>query len=124
MTDTPESSDLLHRPRYETRVPEPHVPKDKQQLPAIVYHELEQIGKGAIGSVSRVMDLQSGRIITFKIIPVEEGKEKDLKESARNEVETLANNFHVSRGFSSCLGYLLTVTNRITSLALCFRKAG
>lgn len=91
---------------------------------AILYHELEKIGIGAIGSVSRVMDLQSGRILAVKIIPVEEGREKVLKEMARREVELIARYRHVTLSFFSCLGYLLTVINRHTLLTLCIRKVG
>lgn len=64
------------------------------------------------------MDLQSGRIMAVKVIPVKEGKEKDLKESAKKEVEILANNSYVSRSFSGSLGYLLTVKNRTTIRAI------
>lgn len=109
--------------RYETRVKVPDVPRDRWHNP-IVYHELEQIGKGAIGSVSRVMDLQTGRKMAVKIIPAKEGKEKDPKEMARRGVEFLAHYRHVSLSFLSCLGYLLTVMNRHISLTLCIRKVG
>ena len=40
--------------RYETRVKLSRVPKEKMHDP-IVYHELEQLGEGAVGSLSRVM---------------------------------------------------------------------
>lgn len=93
--------------------------------PPIVFHELERLGEGAIGSVSRVMDLQSGRILAVKIIPVKElGIEKNLKETAKREVEMIANLCHVSRTFLSALEYLLTAMNRHTSLTLCILKAG
>lgn len=122
MTDPPDDNEIAPQPRYETRVQEPDVPRDRWH-DAIVYHELEQIGKGAIGSVSRVMDLQSGRILAVKIISVE-GREKFLKEMARREVELIARCRHVSLSFLSCLGYLLTVINRHTLLTLCIRKVG
>ncbi|MCJ1347526.1 hypothetical protein MMC31_005751 [Peltigera leucophlebia] len=57
LTDSPDFPDPPPQPRYETRVKLPHVPKDKWH-DAVVYHELEQIGKGAIGSVNRILDLQ------------------------------------------------------------------
>lgn len=77
LTDSPDDADdaeLSTQPPYETRPQKPHGPRDRWH-DAMVYHELEQIGKGAIGSVSRVMDLQSGRILGVKIISVEEGRE-------------------------------------------------
>lgn len=92
LTDSPE---LSTQPRYETRIQEPHVPRDRWH-DAIIYHELEKIGRGAIGSVSRVIDLQSGRILAVKIIPVEDGREKVPKEMARSEVELITRYRHVS----------------------------
>lgn len=70
------------------------------------------------------MGLRSGRIMAVKIIPVEEGQEKNLKEKAKQEVETIARLCHVSLSFSSALGYLLIVMDRHTSLSLCIRKVG
>ena len=99
------------------------MPKEKWH-DRIVYHELEQIGKGAIGSVSRVMDLQDGSIMAVKIIHVESGIEKDRKETAKREVEILASLEHVSLSFVSCFGYMLIVMYSSTLLALCTRKVG
>ena len=88
----------------------------------IVYHELEQIEKGAIRSVSRVMDLQCGGIMAVKIIHVESGKEKARKGTAKAEVEILARCEHIGLSFLSCLRYLLRVIYSGTLLALCTRK--
>lgn len=74
------------------------MPEEKKHAP-IVYHELDCIGKGAIGSVSRVMDLQSGLMMAVKIMTAEDGKEKDLKETAKREVELIASLSHVSLRF-------------------------
>lgn len=123
LTDSPDDDDYYTQPRYETQVQEPHVPRDRWH-DAIVYHELEQIGKEAIGSVSLVMNLHSGRILAVKIISVEEGREKVLKEMARREVELIARYRHVSLSFLSSLEYLRTVINRHTLLNLCLRKVG
>ena len=123
LTDSPHHPNPPPQPRHETRVKIPRVPSSKWHDP-IVYHELKQIGEGAIGSVSLVMDLQTGRKMAVKIIPVKEGKEKDPKELAKSEVEFLANCDHVSLSFLSCLGYLFTVMNRHISLTLCIRKVG
>lgn len=41
---------------YETRVHLPRVPKEGMHDP-IIYHELQKLGEGAVGSVSQVMDL-------------------------------------------------------------------
>lgn len=123
LTDSPDCPDSSLQRRYETRVTLRDVPSHKYNDP-IVYHELKQIGKGAIGSVSLVMDLQTGRKMAVKIIPVKEGKEKDPKELARREVEFLARYRHVSLSFLSCLGYFFTVVNREISLTLCIRKVG
>lgn len=70
------------------------------------------------------MGLQSGRIMAVKSIPVEEGQEKNLKEKAKQKVETIARLCHVSLSFSSALGYLLIVMDRHISLSLCIRKVG
>ena len=102
------------------------MPQGKKHDP-IVYHELERLGTGAIGSVSRVIDLQLGQFMVVKIIPVEEGKEKVLKETAKKEVELIAKPDHVSRSSLSALGYLgyfLIDMNRTTSLNLCIQKVG
>ena len=114
---------LLLQFQRETRVQSPEVPLRKKHDP-IVYHELQRLGTGAIGSVSRVIDLQLGRFMAVKIIPVEEGKEKDLKETAKKEVELIAKLDHVSLSSMSAFGYLLIVMNRNTSLNLCIRKVG
>ena len=55
-----EASALTEAPplksHYETRVQLPRVPKEKMHDP-IIYHELEKLGEGTVGSVSQVMDL-------------------------------------------------------------------
>lgn len=118
-----EPLDSPRKTLYQTRVKVPKVPEDRWH-DAITYHELEQLGKGAIGSVSRVMDLQSGRIMAMKIIAIENGKEKNIKETAKVEVELIANLRHVSLSLLSCLGHLLTVMCSLILLTLCIPKVG
>lgn len=98
------------------------MPEAKKHDP-VVYHKLEQHGRGAVGSVDRIMDLQSGRIMAVKIISVQ-GSEKDWKEQAREEVELIARLSHVGLSFLSYLGYLLTVINSPTLLTLSIPKVG
>lgn len=89
LTESPDTPDLPPQQRYETWVGEPEVPRDRIHDP-IEYHELEHMGNGAIGSVSRVLDLHSGRIMAVKIISGEGGNEKVFKERGKLEVQLLA----------------------------------
>ncbi|MCJ1406305.1 serine/threonine protein kinase [Ptychographa xylographoides] len=79
--------------RYQTRVQTPRIPKSKIR-DSVIYHELEYLGKGSFGRVSRVIDLQWGGIMAVKIINVERQKEKEVKETLKREVELLAKLSH------------------------------
>lgn len=72
----------------------PSVPEEKAHDP-ITYHRLENLGEGGFGQVRRVMDLQSGKIIAVKIIPVGKVTEMDDKRKIKNEVELLSRCDHV-----------------------------
>jgi serine/threonine protein kinase len=61
-----------------------------------MYHELEYLGRGSFGRVSRVIDLQWGGIMAVKIINVQRDREKETKETLKREVELLAKLSHVS----------------------------
>ncbi|KUJ06219.1 Pkinase-domain-containing protein [Mollisia scopiformis] len=79
--------------RYQTRVQTPRIPEHKIR-DSVTYHELEYLGKGSFGRVSRVLDLQWGGIMAVKIINVEREKEKETKETLKREVELLAKLSH------------------------------
>ena len=81
--------------RYQTRVRTPRIPEHKIR-DSVTYHQLEFLGKGSFGRVSRVLDLQWGGIMAVKIIDVEREKEKETKETLKREVELLAKLSHVS----------------------------
>jgi serine/threonine protein kinase len=81
--------------RYQTRAQTPRIPEHKIH-DSVTYHELEFLGKGSFGRVSRALDLQWGGIIAVKITNVEREKEKETMETLKREVELLAKLSHVS----------------------------
>ncbi len=81
--------------RYQTRVQTPRIPENRIR-DSVTYHELEYLGRGSFGRVSRVIDLQWGGIMAVKVINVQREKEKETKESLKREVELLAKLSYVS----------------------------
>ena len=84
----------LQRDCYETRVQTPQVPEDKRRGP-VTYQELQHLGNGRFGRVSRVIDLVWGGMMALKLAEFQKGKEKQAKERLKKEVEILAQLKHV-----------------------------
>ncbi|RDL35671.1 uncharacterized protein BP5553_06283 [Venustampulla echinocandica] len=87
---------------YQTRIQTPQIPENKIRG-LVTYHELEYLGKGSCGRMSRVIDLQWGGIMAVKIVTVQRKKEKETKEALKREVELLAK---LSHGHYQGLYYL------------------
>jgi serine/threonine protein kinase len=80
------------------RVQFPRVPESRMR-PPVIYHQLELLGQGGYGCVSRVIDLQYGYVMAVKVFHSSGSAEKEEMEEKtqhRKEVEMLANLSHVS----------------------------
>ena len=73
----------------------PKVPEQKMRE-SVTYHELEHLGRGGFGSVTRVVDLKWGDMMAVKIVHTPAQREKKMKRKLRKEVEVLAGLSHVS----------------------------
>ncbi|MCJ1243632.1 hypothetical protein MMC30_000829 [Trapelia coarctata] len=71
----------------------PQVPAHKMR-DSVIYHELELLGRGGYGTVSRVVDLKYGGMMAVKIARVCKHEEKEGRELLRHEVEMLARLSH------------------------------
>lgn len=90
--------------RCQSGVQTPRISNNKIRDP-ITYYELQDLGSGTFGRVSRVIDLQWGGILAVKIIEFRPEREKESKETLEREVELLAKLSHVSLPKYSQLGF-------------------